>query len=136
MDWQLETATWPRRTLALAVDWLAAILVVVALIGTDAYLDDRASGIYVMLAYWLEASVLTTLAGGSFGQLVTRLRVVRTQPDGTVTSLPLLPSVLRHGLVLLVIPPLVFRPDGRGLHDLATRSGAVTLADLRAATGR
>lgn len=136
MDWQIETATWPRRTLALIVDWLAAILVVVALIGTDGYLDDPASGLYVTLVYWLEASLLTTLAGGSFGQLATRIRVVRTERDGAVTSLPLLPSVLRHALVLLVVPPLVFRPDGRGLHDLATRSAAVTLAGLRAATRR
>jgi hypothetical protein len=26
--------------------------------------------------------------------------------------------------VCLVVPPLVFREDGRGLHDLWTRSGA------------
>ncbi|NYG55635.1 RDD family protein [Nocardioides perillae] len=136
VPWQLETATWPRRAGALLVDWLAAVLVVIAVTGLDGYLDDRASGFYVMAVYWLQASLFTALAGGSFGQLATRLRVVRQAPDGTLTSLPVLPSLLRHALVLLVIPPLVFRPDGRGLHDLATRSGAVTLAALRAGTGR
>lgn len=136
MDWQLATATWPRRTFALVVDWLGAVLVVIAVTGLDGYLDDRASGLYVMAVYWLEASLFTALAGGSFGQLATRLRVVRLAPDGALTSLPLLASLLRHALVLLVVPPLVFRPDGRGLHDLATRSGAVTLAALRGATAR
>ena len=30
-------------------------------------------------------------------------------------------------LIALVIPPLVFRPDGRGLHDMAARSRTVRL---------
>ena len=40
---------------------------------------------------------------------------------------------LRQFLVLLVIPPLVFRPDGRGLHDMAAGSAVVRLETLRAA---
>ena len=38
--------------------------------------------------------------------------------------LTLFRALLRQLLVCLVIPPLVFRPDGRGLHDLWTDSGA------------
>lgn len=132
----METASWPRRTGALVVDWVASTLVVIALIGTQGYLDDRASGFYVLAVYWLEASLITAVAGGSFGQLATRLRVVRLEESGTLTSLPLLPSLLRHALVAIVVPPLVFRPDGRGLHDLATRSATLTLRSLRTATGR
>jgi hypothetical protein len=30
-------------------------------------------------------------------------------------------------LICLVIPPLVFRPDGRGLHDLVCHSAVVPL---------
>jgi hypothetical protein len=32
-----------------------------------------------------------------------------------------------------VIPPLVFKPDGRGLHDLYARSQTVPLRDYLAA---
>lgn len=49
--------------------------------------------------------------------------------------MPLLPSLARHILVALVIPPLVFRPDGRGLHDLAAGSATVTLETFRALRG-
>jgi len=34
---------------------------------------------------------------------------------------------VRSLLIALVIPPLVFRPDGRGLHDLAVGSVTVPL---------
>jgi len=43
----------------------------------------------------------------------------------------LLPAVLRQVLVALVIPPLVFKPDGRGLHDLAAGTICVTLQTAR-----
>jgi uncharacterized RDD family membrane protein YckC len=33
--------------------------------------------------------------------------------------------------VALVIPPLVFKPDGRGLHDLASGTVCVTLQTAR-----
>jgi uncharacterized RDD family membrane protein YckC len=56
------------------------------------------------------------LSGGSFGQLATRMRVVRV--DGSGRPLSLLTALLRQVLICLVIPPLVFRPDGRGLHDM------------------
>jgi hypothetical protein len=45
--------------------------------------------------------------------------------------LSLLRALHRQLLVCLVIPPLVFRDDGRGLHDIWTRSGAY---ELRAPT--
>jgi hypothetical protein len=32
----------------------------------------------------------------------------------------------------VVVPPLIFRPDGRGLHDMAAGSMTVRLEDLRA----
>jgi uncharacterized RDD family membrane protein YckC len=73
----------------------------------------------------LESVVLTALLGGSFGKLATRLRVVRN--DGSGRPVDLLRSLLRQVMVCLVIPPLVFRPDGRGLHDLAAGSVTVTI---------
>jgi hypothetical protein len=49
---------------------------------------------------------------------------------------PLLKSLLRHLLVLLVIPPLVYRPDGRGLHDVAAGTATITLQTFRSLAGR
>lgn len=119
----IETASWVRRALALAVDWLASTLAVIFLLGTD-----RWDGFTVLGVFVLESALLTALAGGSFGQLATRLRVVRA--DGSGAPIDLLRALLRQVLVALVIPPLVFRPDGRGLHDIAAGSMTVRLDSL------
>lgn len=136
------TASWGRRTLALLVDWAACTLVVLFLVGPDTYYagsgQDAGPSLLVSsltpLSYWVEASLLVSLVGGSFGQLVCRVRVVQLAGAGG-RPLPLLPSLARHLLVLLVIPPLVFRPDGRGLHDLATGSAVMPLAWVRSRSG-
>ena len=118
-----DTASWGRRILALFVDWLASSLVVVVLIGPDGWSEDSRSGFYVLGVFVLESSLLMALAGGSFGQLATRLRVVKN--DGTGRPVDLLRCLLRQVLVALVVPPLIYKPDGRGLHDLA--AGSVTI---------
>jgi uncharacterized RDD family membrane protein YckC len=117
------TASWPRRILALFVDWTACNLVLVAVMGAQGWSDSRATGLYTTGLFILESAVLTALVGGSFGKLVTRLRVVRV--DGGGRPLDLLHSLIRVVLVCLVVPPLVYKPDGRGLHDLAV--GSVTV---------
>lgn len=124
----IETASWVRRALALAVDWLASTLAVIFVLGTD-----RWDGFTVLGVFVLESAILTALAGGSFGQLATRLRVVRA--DGSRTPIDLAHALLRQVMVALVIPPLVFRPDGRGLHDIAAGSMTVRLDALTRAAG-
>ena len=121
----LETASWGRRIIALLVDWLASTLVVVVVLGPAGWSENQASSFYTLLVFALESTVLTAVAGGSFGKLATRLRVVRN--DGSGRPVDLLRALLRQVLVCLVIPPLVFRPDGRGLHDLAADSVTVTI---------
>ena len=121
----IETASWGRRIIALFVDWLASMLVVVVVLGPGGWSENQASGFYTLVVFALESSVLTAVAGGSFGKLATRLRVVRN--DGSGRPVGLLRALLRQVMVCLVIPPLVFRPDGRGLHDLAAGSVTVTI---------
>jgi uncharacterized RDD family membrane protein YckC len=121
----IETASWGRRILALLVDWFASTLVMVVVLGPAGWSENRASSFYTLLVFALESTVLTAVAGGSFGKLATRLRVVRN--DGSGRPVDLLRSLLRQVMVCLVIPPLVFRPDGRGLHDLAAGSVTVTI---------
>jgi uncharacterized RDD family membrane protein YckC len=123
------TASWGHRILALVVDWFASNLVVVAFLGPGGWSTSRGSGFYALGMFVVESAFFMALLGGSFGQLATRLRVVRV--DGSRRPLSLLIALLRQVLVCLVIPPLVFRPDGRGLHDLACGSATVPLAVLR-----
>lgn len=122
---EIETASWARRVLALIVDWLASTLVVVLILGPAGWSENPYSSLYVLGVYALENTVLTALAGGSFGKLATRLRTVRA--DGSGAPPDLLRSLLRSVLICLVIPPLVFRPDGRGLHDMLAGTATVPL---------
>lgn len=120
-----ETASWAHRAGALVVDWIACLLVVTPFTGWG---HGR---FWVLVAYVVESAVLTTLAGGSFGKLATRLRTVRI--DGDPRPLDPLRALARQILVALVVPPLIFRPDGRGLHDMATGTATATLATYRTA---
>jgi uncharacterized RDD family membrane protein YckC len=124
-----QTASWGQRIVALVIDWFASNLVVVAFLGPGGWSTNRGSGFYAMGVFVLESAFFMALVGGSFGQLATRLRVIRV--DGSRRPLTLLAALLRQVLICLVIPPIVFRPDGRGLHDLATGSATVPLAVLR-----
>jgi uncharacterized RDD family membrane protein YckC len=117
-----ETASWGRRVLALLVDWLACLGVAQLLVVAD-ILPGNPGSIYTLGFFVLENTLFTALLSGSFGQLATRLRVVRA--DGS--RLDLARALLRSVMIALVIPPLVFRPDGRGLHDMTAGSYVVPL---------
>ncbi len=128
-DLGLATASWPRRVAALCIDWFASTLVVIAWLGPVGWLDDPGSGFFTTGVYVAESVVFTTLLGGSFGKLATRLRVVRI--DGSGRTLDPIRALVRTLLICLVIPPLVFKPDGRGLHDLAVGTATVPLSVAR-----
>ncbi|MCW2752588.1 MAG: hypothetical protein JWR83_3698 [Aeromicrobium sp.] len=112
-----DTASWARRVLALVLDWAASSLVAAFILGG---FDGRAYQWLPLVIFWLESAVGIALTGASFGQAITRIRV--HQLDSR--PLPLLRALQRQLLICLVIPPLVFRQDGRGLHDLWTNSAA------------
>ena len=119
-----RAASWPRRFLALLVDWLACLAVAQTLVAYDVVAGNP-NGTWTLALFVVESALFTALLGGSFGKLATRLRVVRV--DGSGGPVGLLGALLRSVLVALVVPPLVFRADGRGLHDLATRTRTVTV---------
>jgi len=115
-----SVASWGRRFAALFVDWIASVLVASVIVRAGDL--GRAWEQWLpMLVFWLEASFFTALLGGSFGQLALRMVVVRL--DRRPVSL--LHALLRTALICLVIPPLVFNRDSRGLHYLAV--GTVTI---------
>jgi len=132
------TASWGRRVLALAVDWLFSSLVAALFLGPravpvlGALVVDKAGGAangWVLLVYVVESVVLTATAGGSFGKMATRLRTVRV--DGDPRPLDPLRTLARQIMIAVVVPPLIFRADGRGLHDLACGTASVTLETYR-----
>ncbi len=130
-----ETASWLRRILALFVDWTVSTLVVIALVGLDEYTDTGGPDQFlVLVVYVVETAVLTWLAAGSFGKLVTGLRVVPV--DGRLRPINPLKILARQVLVALVIPPLIFRSDGRGLHDMLAGTATVTTPTFRTLLGK
>lgn len=118
-----QSASWPRRALALLVDWLACLAVAQVLVAYGV-LDGNPNGTWTLAVFVLESALFTALLGGSFGKLATRLRVVREDGSGPVG---LIGALLRSVLVALVVPPLVFQSDGRGLHDLAAGTRTVVV---------
>lgn len=114
-------AGWGRRVGALVIDWFASMMAVGAFVGTELWSGRGAVEWAPLLVFGAERWVLTSLLGGSAGQLVTGIRVVRT--DGSRLD----PGrvLLRTVLLCLVIPPVVYNRDQRGLHDLA--AGSVTV---------
>lgn len=121
---QVETASWLRRILALCVDWAACTFVLVLFVDYG----HPMFGFFVLGAYVVENTLFTAVLRGSFGQLLTGLRVVRY--GGDPRPVGLLPALVRSVLIALVVPPLIFRPDGRGLHDMITGTVTVPVAIL------
>ncbi|HEX7189618.1 MAG TPA: RDD family protein [Actinomycetes bacterium] len=104
-----SVAGFGPRIVAYLIDSLACTLIAYGLLR-----DQRLT----LLVFALEVLVLTWLAGGSAGQLVRGLRVVRL--DGR--PIGLWRAALRTVLLLLLIPALIWDRDGRGLHDKAAGS--------------
>ena len=109
-----------QRLVALVIDWVASLLVSGELFHLG---QGRAPGALTLLIFAAEILVLTLLSGGSFGQLLLRLRVERVSGG----RLPFLPLLVRTVLLCLVVPPLIYDRDGRGLHDRIAGSVVVRL---------
>lgn len=113
-------ATWPKRLIALALDWIASNGAAAVLLYSMTGEPRWFATFLPLFVFWAESTLGVTLMQASFGQWLMRLQV--RQIDGR--RLGAVGAGLRQFLVCLVVPPLVYQPDGRGLHDIATRSGA------------
>lgn len=113
-----SVAGWGRRVAALAVDWALSLLVT-SVIRQAGFWDGAGGREWGPLAVFaIEASILTTLLGGSAGQLLLGVVVRRT----TGAPLDAARALLRTLLICLVIPPLIYNRDQQGMHDLAVDS--------------
>ena len=109
-----------RRIAALVVDWLACLLLVRLFLPRIEYGTPDSS--LVTLGFFLaELTLFTWIAGASFGQRLLGLAVMRL--DGG--RFGLVGAFLRSLLICLLVPPLVWDRDGRGLHDRWLGTGVV-----------
>ena len=105
-----------RRFVALLVDWLACVLIA-------RLIDSEPNPALPLVIFFVEVILFTALTGSSFGQRILGIRVESL----TTGRLDPLRSVVRTGLLCLVVPPLIFDRDQRGLHDKAANSVAVRM---------
>jgi uncharacterized RDD family membrane protein YckC len=118
-----SVASWGRRIAALLIDWGASWAVAVAIFGSDltkpptTWVDLFA----VPMIAIAQTVIFLLLLSGSFGQVLLRVAVARL--DGR--RLNPWQALVRTVLVYLLIPPVVFNRDNRGLHDLAV--GTITI---------
>lgn len=95
--------------------------IAVGLFGPAAVTGSGWQAWMTLAVFWLESTLLVTVASGSFGQLICRIAVVRL--DSKPVGLPR--AILRQALICLALPPLVIGPDRRGLQDLAANTVVV-----------
>lgn len=107
-------ASWRSRVVALVVDWAASMAVAVGLFGTAVLTQSDWRSWMILAVFFVESAVLGAVVGGSLGQLLCRIAILRLdrQPLG------FLRSTVRAALVCVVLPPLVVGAHRRGLHDL------------------
>jgi len=114
-------AGWRARVAALLLDWAASMAVAVGLFGTQVVTGSGWQAWMILATFFLESTLLVTVASGSFGQLICRIAVVRldTKPVGFPRA------ALRQALICLALPPLIIGADRRGLQDLAATTVVV-----------
>ena len=108
-------ASWGARIGALIIDWAACMLIAVSFFGTAVLTGGGWRAWMILTVYFVESALLSWLAGGSFGQLLSRIAVVRLESK----PLGLPRALLRAFLVSLALPALIISTDRRGLQDLA-----------------
>jgi hypothetical protein len=108
-------ASWRARVGALIIDWAACMLIAVGFFGPGVLTGGGWRAWMILTVFFVESTVLSWLAGGSFGQVLSRIAVVRL--DMKPLGLPR--AVLRAFLVSLALPAMIISTDRRGLQDLA-----------------
>ena len=114
-------AGWRARVAALLLDWAASMAVAVGVFGTEVLTGSGWQAWMTLATFFVESTLLVTVASGSFGQLICRIAVVRldTKPVGFPRA------ALRQALICLALPPLIIGADRRGLQDLASTTVVV-----------
>ncbi|WP_267897979.1 RDD family protein [Tessaracoccus antarcticus] len=112
---------WPRIG-AMVGDWAASMVIAVALFGTGVINGSGWRVFMVLAVYFVQASVLTALTGGSFGQLIVRIGVIRLDGEPLGWWRPF----VRTALKCMVIPHIVVGAERRPLTDMMLSTVVVT----------
>jgi uncharacterized RDD family membrane protein YckC len=99
-----------RRVLALFIDWGFASLVSIAFFKNE--------NLATLLAFAVEQWLLVATTGTSIGHRLLGIAVRRL--DGSLVGY--WRSLIRVGLILLVLPATIWDADNRGLHDKAAQT--------------
>ena len=102
-----SVASMPRRLLALLIDWLLSMVI--------AYWLTH-SQFWTIAVFAIETYLLTALGGSTVGKRLVGIRTVRI--DGGPVGFGW--ALVRTGILLTVVPPLLTDRDLRGLHDRAS----------------
>lgn len=107
-------ASWRSRLAALVVDWGASMVVAIGLFGPGVMRESGWRAWMILVVFFVQKAVLTALAGGSFGQLLARIGVIRVggRQIGWARALA------RTAMICLVLPAAVIGADRRGLSDV------------------
>ena len=108
-------ASWRPRVAALILDWAASMALAVILFGVGVLHEPGWRSWMTLAVFFVESSVLTGLARGSFGQIIAKIGVVRL--DGG--PIGVLRALARQAMICLVLPTIVIGAERRALNDLA-----------------
>jgi uncharacterized RDD family membrane protein YckC len=103
-----SVARFGRRLAAVAIDWIACVLI------ARAFSSHPALPLGV---FAVENLVLLASLGSTFGMRLLGLRVVSLREPGHLPAA--WRALVRTVLLCLVIPAFIWDRDGRGLHDKA-----------------
>ena len=109
-----SVASMPRRLLALLIDWLLSMVI--------AYWLTH-SQFWTIAVFAIETYLLTALGGSTVGKRLVGIRTVRI--DGGPVGFGW--ALVRTGILLTVVPPLLTDRDLRGLHDRAANTIVVRI---------
>ena len=110
----MEKAGLGRRFLAILIDWTMCSII------AD-FIGFESKSLTVLVLFFVEVSILTTLQQASAGQRILKMRVVDFTSNGVVQP----QKILIRTLLICLVLPAVFTRDGRGLHDWITNSVVV-----------
>ncbi|HHU40445.1 MAG TPA: RDD family protein [Propionibacterium sp.] len=107
-------ASWGSRLGALVVDWGASMMIAIGAFGGGVMTENGWRAWMPLAVYFVQKFLMTWLTGSSFGQLISKVGVTRT--DGT--PIGVLRALARAAMICVILPAVVIGPDRRGINDL------------------
>lgn len=114
-------ATFPRRLVAIFIDWMACTVIVLAVLRVPWGGLVGAESLLPLAVFAVENILLVSTLGSTVGHRIMGLQVHRLDAlrDGRASMPGLTSGVIRTVLLCLVIPTVIWDRHGRGLHDRA-----------------